>query len=567
MQVLKAALLLLAAGAAAQAPEAAPEPARVDLLLRPAPDAAGGIERVEVTIALTGVRADPATPIARLPVAVTNVETATIGTVEARDARGPLRLTVRLDGSERDGTRFWLPDRPTEGMVTLRYSAPISGRAGARGPAPPLELRSEGGAFSGAGSTFLLLPPGPETAARLSVRWDLSALPAGAAAASSLGAGDAASAAPQPIGRLDRSFFMAGAIGQHADGDFFAAWQGTPPFDAPALMAWTGQLHRRFMAFFRPPEAMRYGVFLRHNPVNAGGGVGLADSFVATFGPATDAEGLKLTLTHEMFHTFAPSMNYPAGLESSWFGEGLAVLYARRLALRFGLITPDRFLENLNSAAARYYTSAMAELPNSAVPARFWADTRVRTLAYDRGSLYFAAVDDRMRKASRGRRSLDDLLRAMLARQRQGATLANADWEAVLRDALGPGAVTDFRAMLAGRIELPASDAFGPCFRRTTRPLRRYELGFEPAALTEQPRLVRGLIAGSTAEQAGLRNGDEIMRPVPQDGIQGNQTQLLRLEIRRDGQTFPLSYLPRGETVQAWQWERVPRVPDARCAL
>ncbi len=36
-------------------------------------------------------------------------------------------------------------------------------------------------------------------------------------------------------------------------------------------------------------------------------------------------------------------------------------------------------------------------------------------------------------------------------------------------------------------------------------------------------------------------------------------------EIRRDGRDFPISYLPRGETVQAWQWERVPGVPDSRC--
>jgi len=137
----------------------------------------------------------------------------------------------------------------------------------------------------------------------------------------------------------------------------------------------------------------------------------------------------------------------------------------------------------------------------------------------------------------------------------------------VLRADLGEAGVAEFRAMLAGRPPLPESDAFGPCFRRTTRPLRRYVLGFEPAVLTEPRRIVRGLIPGSAAEQAGLREGDEIMRPVPQDGIQGNQTQLLRLEIRRDGRTFPLSYLPRGETVDAWQWERVESVPDSRCAI
>jgi predicted metalloprotease with PDZ domain len=155
----------------------------------------------------------------------------------------------------------------------------------------------------------------------------------------------------------------------------------------------------------------------------------------------------------------------------------------------------------------------------------------------------------------------------MIARERAGRALSNADWEEELRRHLGPHAIADFRAMLAGRQPVPASDAFGPCFRRTKRPLRRYELGFEPAVLTEPRRVVRGLVSGSAAERAGLRNGDEIVRPVPQDAIQGNQTQLLRLEIRRSGRTFPISYLPRGETVQAWQWERVTSVPDAKCGI
>jgi hypothetical protein len=54
---------------------------------------------------------------------------------------------------------------------------------------------------------------------------------------------------------------------------------------------------------------------------------------------------------------------------------------------------------------------------------------------------------------------------------------------------------------------------------------------------------------------------------VPQDGIQGNQGEWLKLTICRDGRTFSLTYLPRGETVQAYQWERVPGIPDDRCAL
>ena len=98
-----------------------------------------------------------------------------------------------------------------------------------------------------------------------------------------------------------------------------------------------------------------------------------------------------------------------------------------------------------------------------------------------------------------------------------------------------------------------------------TRPLRRYELGFEPAVLAEPKRIVRGLIAGSAAAAAGLRDGDEIVDPVPQDAIQGEQNESLNLRIRRAGQIFPLTYLPRGEVVDAWQWERDPSLGDGSC--
>jgi predicted metalloprotease with PDZ domain len=568
--------LILALGLAGAAFAQPPAPATPELGLTLRPGVApggGGIDHVDVTLALGGAPIAAGAPLVQLPLVFVNVETvaAYVGDVAARDAAGALPLVVRDTGSGDDVVRTWSPGRTPEGAVTIRYRAPITGRTASRGAAPPLELRSEAGAFSGGGSTFLLLPPAGDTRYRLSVAWDLSGLPAGTVGVSSLGEGDVALAEPAPAARLARSFFMAGAIGhypEHRDGGtFFSAWQGTPPFDARALMEWTGRLHARYVPFFRVRDVRSYGVFLRHNPVNAGGGIGLDGSFVATFGPNTDPEALKITLAHEMFHTFAPSIDDPEGLESSWFGEGLAVFYERVLPLRFGQIGVAAFLDDLNHTAARYYTNALGDAPNSEVPRRFWADTRIRTLPYDRGALYFAVVNDRMRKATHGRRSLDDLMLAMLDRQRAGRRLGNADWEDLLRRNLGETAVRDFRAFLAGHPPLPASDAFGPCFRRTTKPLRRYVLGFDPVVLVEPRRIVHGLIPGSAAAAAGLRDGDEIVRPVPQDAIQGNQTELLHLRIRRDGREFDLSYLPRGETVQAYQWERVAGVPDSACAI
>ena len=85
--------------------------------------------------------------------------------------------------------------------------------------------------------------------------------------------------------------------------------------------------------------------------------------------------------------------------------------------------------------------------------------------------------------------------------------------------------------------------------------------------LAEPVRIIRGLQPGSAAAEAGLQNGDEILQPVPQDHLQGSQDMTLTLEIRRGDAVFDVTYLPRGETVPAWQWERVEGVPDSACAL
>jgi predicted metalloprotease with PDZ domain len=573
MRALALPALLALTGAAVASPSNGPVPS-LSVSLKPGTAAnSSDIDHLDITLLIEKAPRASAAPILQIPLVTDNVVTSAerIADLAASDSKGPLHLVPREQGGPGNGLRQWFADRAVEGALRVHYRVPTSAPPAPRGAAPPLELTSESGGFSGAGGTFLLLPPG-DASYRLSVDWDLSGLPAGAAGVSSLGVGDASSSSPLPAEALADSFFMAGAIGRFPDGGtadgFFSAWQGKPPFDVKPLMEWGARLRGDYIRFFKDSSPEPYGVFIRRNLVNPGGGVSLHHSFVTTYGEKTgsDPDDLKLTLAHEMFHTFAPSIGVPAGLESSWFGEGLATYYQRELPFRFGMIDPSTYLGDLNYTAARYYTNALGNAPNSEVPKRFWEDTRIRTLPYDRGALYFATVDYAVRKASGGKRSLDDLVLAMRARQLAGKTLTNADWEELVGKELGQNGVEDFRAMLQGATPLPASDAFGPCFRRVTKPLRRYQLGFDPKVLVQPKRIVRGLIAGSAAAKAGLRNGDEILKPVGQDHIQGDQTGILTLLIRRGDEEMTIHYLPRGETVDAWQWARVPGVPDAACA-
>jgi predicted metalloprotease with PDZ domain len=546
-------------------------------------EGSASVESAEVDIVFAAIHVAPGDPLVQLALIADNVDTVatTLTDLNARDAKGPLKLTSRdvtrpieaARDSEAGGpTRQWFADRAPQGAVTIHYKVPAMATLPPRGPTGPLAFSNDADGASAAGNVFLLMPVGSQKY-DVTMAWDVSHLKPGAFGVTSLGEGVAVSAVPMSSAELRESYFMGGALHRWPHGqtakDFFAAWQGTPPFDAPSLMRWAKELHQYYSRFFGRNSDRPYGVFMRYNPVNAGGGTGFFHSFVLTFGAGVGADvaSLKSMLAHEMFHTFQPYISIPAGNESSWFAEGLAVLYEGKLPLRYRMITPDAFLKNLNNHASRYYSSVKATEPNNEAAAHFWDDTLSRTLAYDRAMLYFATIDDAVRKKSNGKRSLDTLVLRLLALEDTGSSLRNDDWENVLRSELGDDAVSEFHASLNGKMPVPAPDAFGPCYTRTTARARRYEIGFEPAVLREPRRIVRGLVPGSAAGRAGLQDGDEIVKPVPQDEIQGNQTELLKLDIRRGDREFKISYLPRGEEVDVYQWKRVPLVPDKQCGI
>lgn len=557
-----AALATVFAAVPAQAQKPSTAPALSVIITSGTADTNGHVHYIDVAMTVPDATAIAGAPVFWMPYIVANVESAarTLAIGQVSDVKGELVLSPQ--DAEKGTQRVWIAARDVSGSLTIRYRVPVDNTPSAIGTGPPFQLRTEGNGFSGAGLTFLLAPAG-ERPYRISVHFDLSALGAGATAMTIFGDGDVHLDA-EPFGRLTQGFYMAGQLRRYPPGvgagGFSSAWLDPIPFDGAALMAWTEGLYRWYSSFFRADAARPYRVFMRYNPINPGGGVALPNAFVVTHdAKSTSPDDLKVTLAHEMLHTQI------AGI-AQWFSEGAATYYARELAMRAGALTPAQFLGNLNALAARYYTNLLIATPNAELQPRFWEDTRIRTLPYDRGSFYLAVVDGRIRKASGGTRSLDDLVLGLVARNRAHQPVNQDLWVELLTKEYGATAKAEFDAMLAGATQLPESNGFGRCFQRVTKPFRRFELGFDSKILAERGRVVRGIVAGSAAEQAGLRDGDEIVVPVALDAVQGEQDRSITYQVRREGRVLNISYLPRGETVQTYQWERVPGVPDAQCS-
>src|SRR3546814_15747916 len=94
--------------------------------------------------------------------------------------------------------------------------------------------------------------------------------------------------------------------------------------------------------------------------------------------------------------------------------------------------------------------------------------------------MYFAMLNGEIVHQSGGTRSMDGLVGAMVAIQRdEGKEPTEQDWIALLRHDLGDKGVRIHEGMMSGAMRMvPRSDAFGPCFRRVEAQVRPYDLGF-----------------------------------------------------------------------------------------
>lgn len=573
--ILTGCILLFTTAGLAQDEQVQGEQALPQLSITLAPggiDSNGDPTWIDITTNISDITWPAGDPFLRTPVKFAGVPGVAYAPndIVASDGAGAITLQESVDDPDAGGFlyfRRWTSGRDVGPDVKLKYRAPIELMVPKLGSGPPFDLRAAGGGFSGAGNTFLLLPD-TDRPFMIEIAWQLDALAPGSIAVSSFGEGDTRS--PGPVDRLIASFFMAGPLGRYPEAagnsKFSGYWIGSPRFDAHQLLEWSERAYSAIAGFFGDADPPPFRVLMRGNPYQGGGGAALMSSFLLSY-PDTEDDGSRLreTIAHETVHNWVSSIGGPPG-STSWYSEGMTVAYTRWLLLRSGLFTPLEFLDSVNSTARSYYTNALNNLPNAEIAAGFWSDTRIRTLPYTRGSLYFASVEAEIRKHSAGERSLDDLLRAFVAQQKAGESVTGETWRELVDAELGAPGLEAMDAMLAGELVLPPSEAFGPCFRRRAQELRRFELGFERASLFEQPRIVSGLVADSEAAKAGIREGDLILQPVPLEKAQSEPDRTLKLQLRREASVFEVEYLPRGETVQAYLWERIDSVPDSQCA-
>ncbi|WP_312126836.1 hypothetical protein [Brevundimonas sp.] len=540
--------LLLPSGALAADP--------LSVLLTPKPAGNGQVAELAVELRLPAPAIEAGKPLLRMPVHIVSTPTAAYSAdqISVTDDLGPLNLTsVDEDPAPEGLYRQYVAQRAPQGEMVVRYATPPRAVSAETRNGPLFDLRAQDGGLMGAGVYFMALPTVQEPY-DITLNWDLSQLPEGARGVWSLGEGTRTITAPAST--LSFSFYAVGQVKSEPEQgaeDFGLYWLDTPPFDIGELASETRALYQHMAKFFGDEDAP-YRVFVRANPYPAGGGTALAKSFMFGYGAGgeTTSGGLQMLLAHEMAHNW-PRLTDAEHALTAWYTEGNAEYYSSALAYSLGQMTPEDFLKEMNERANAYYANPHIRLSNAEAGQIFWSDARAQRVPYGRGFMYLLNVNAQMREASNGTKSLDDVVLEILNRQREGKPAGLAEWIEILTREIGPHAKDEYEAMAAGEIIIPRDDSLSPCFRPHPVDILPWDLGFDEMRLG----VVADLRPDSNAARAGLLEGDEILSITPMKQVRDDETKPVEMTIRRDGQVYGVSFLPRGQAIGGYRWQPV----------
>lgn len=434
------------------------------------------------------------------------------------------------------------------------------------------------------------LLPRWNTDQRVRVQWRYMHLPAGWTVATSF---DAAPAQPAA-----RSFAWAPQLVEvgnlwhsvHAFGDFrlqrvdlagrplWIAVRGRHQFDDAAFVERTAALVRAQRAFFGDDDFRHYLITLLPNGLQQGstGGTQIFNAFSmhvpANFTvPGPSFEHL---IAHENLHTWVPARfgtmdSSPTVNDEAlryWFSEGFTNFLTHRLLVKTRQWSLDDYARTLNTMVQRFETSAARGRDNQAVLALFFKDHAIGELPYQRGELLALHWDAQLRE--RGS-SMATILRGLLlprpAASDQGRQpLATERLFSALEPLLGSQPRADVAALVDAAGPVPYRDALlGPCFSMQPAEFRKFELGFDVAASIKARRLA-GLVPGSAAAAAGLREGDVLKG---WSIHHGNTERDALLQVERDGKITEIAWRPvAASTVAGVRFERRPQAEtDPAC--
>lgn len=356
------------------------------------------------------------------------------------------------------------------------------------------------------------------------------------------------------IRSLRSSIWVAGdfrIVGSSANGKpVYLAVRGEWKFSDNELADIVGRMIEAQRSFWNDDSEDHYLVTLV--PIFEGpnalsiGGTGLRDSFSLFATENATIGRLRSILAHEYAHNWIPGKlgRMPKDERSMyWFSEGFTEYYTHLLLFRAGLITREEMIGEYNALIREYYLSPVRTEPNERIIRDFWSDQSVQRLPYLRGFLLALNWNAAIRKASGGKRSLDDVMFELLRTSENGTReLSPSLLTGQISKHIGKDISGEFdRHITNGELMVPAADALGNDLELRTDEIRVFELGFDIQHLLKEKEFI-GIKENTAAFDAGIRNGQKLV-----GGISvslGDTSKEVALTVSDADGTKAVSYLP-----------------------
>jgi predicted metalloprotease with PDZ domain len=350
-----------------------------------------------------------------------------------------------------------------------------------------------------------LVHPKIAATAPVEVHLDWRKLPPGWSLATSFGTGDRLQSFSGTWGEVNNALFAGGDFRIHqayiAGRPLILAirskWQLTDEEVAVRILKMISFERAFWRDYNFPYYLVTVSTFGRDDGGSGGGGFTNAFALFLQRG-SSFGYGVQSLLTHEIFHTWNPyrmGVLPDSSIGMSWFTEGFTTYYQDVLLLRAGLLSFPEYVQHTNENLRKYLLSPARNVTNQEVIERHRVDSASDVIPYSRGATTALWLDSTIRKATRGKSSLDTVMFDLVRQARGRKPVLTAE--------------------------------------RVFRTARKY---IDAAALQQLRE----------AFQAGVRDGQQVTRT----NIYWNDvSKPVQLTVRAEGGSKAIEYYPRGPSL------------------
>ena len=259
-------------------------------------------------------------------------------------------------------------------------------------------------------------------------------------------------------------------------------------------------------------------------------------------------------LAYEMAHNW---LGPPATEGTDWLYEGIKNCLSIYFPFRNRFRPAHYFQATISMLCTRYYTNPLINLSQEQLLKLVPTNEYAKELLIARAWAFVISMDIRTRWLMAGKimRPAEDLtIKPFSKRKAAGQAHGIEEWIELLEPLLGAETRERYEDMLSGEVILMDVRLFSGAGTHILRQIDMEILDFGIDRESFELGVVKGLKAGSRAEQAGLQEGEMIVKSSYLWRCVDHFKETMKVVVKRDGVEIEIEYWPRSfEIAKSWQ--------------